>query len=45
MKLSEILVKYAIETPQNKVTTKTAEQFLKSQGIENVKLPVKNDSK
>lgn len=35
MKLSEILVKYATETPQNKVTTKTAGQFLKSQGIEN----------
>lgn len=45
MKLSEILYKYATETAQNKISTKTAEQFLKSQRIENKTIQAKNDSK
>lgn len=34
MKLSELLVQYATETAQNKVSAKTAEQFLIHYGIE-----------
>lgn len=45
MKLSEILIKYATETAQNKVTKQTAEQFLKSLKIEDINLKSKTGVK
>ena len=35
MKLSELLYKYATETAQTQITRQNAEQFLKTQRIEN----------
>lgn len=45
MKLSELLYKYATETAQTKITSKTAQQFLKQLKIENKTIQPKNDSK
>ena len=45
MKLHELLVLYAIETAQTKVSKQNAEQFLKQLRIENKAIQPKNDSK